>query len=471
MSFNLIEAAKGYLTNTLVTKASSMLGESPQNTQTALAGAIPMLLSGLINRAESPGGGNMLTSLLSQFTGAGATLPDPDAVDDDKAESMMSQGSGLIGSLFGDKGSMISSALAQFSGVKSSSASGLMGIAGTVLMGFLGRQATSGNLGEGGLMGLLTDQKRFVQNAMPAGLGSLLGNIPGIGGMMGGLSGLGAGLSGAGASMTGAASSAMSSVSERVGDAMGGVGGAVGYDNDRGSAGGGLGKLLPWLLLGLGALALFFMLRGCNGQKATTAVTDAASDAASSVGAAADSASSMASDAASSVGDVASDAAGAVGDAAASLGAFGKRKLSSGIELNIPANGIESKIIAFIEDANKPVDKTTWFNFDRLLFETGSSRLTASSQEQVRNMAEILKAYPAVNLKLGGYTDNTGNANGNKKLSGDRANAVMSALTNLGISADRLAAEGYGQEFPVAPNDTPEGRAQNRRIAVRVTKK
>ena len=64
--------------------------------------------------------------------------------------------------------------------------------------------------------------------------------------------------------------------------------------------------------------------------------------------------------------------------------------------LNIPTNGIESKLVAFIEDSNRPVDKDTWFSFDRLEFETGSAQLRPTSQEQLRNVAEILKAYPQV---------------------------------------------------------------------------
>jgi K(+)-stimulated pyrophosphate-energized sodium pump len=154
----------------------------------------------------------------------------------------------------------------------------------------------------------------------------------------------------------------------------------------------------------------------------------------------------------------------------AKLGEFGIQKLTSGIELNIPEFGIENKLLSFIK-SDKPVDKTTWFDFDRLTFETGAATLKPESQEQLKNIAEILKAYPAVNVKLGGYTDNTGNAASNLKLSQDRANSVRVELEKMGIGKDRLEAEGYGQEHPVASNDTEEGRAQNRRISIRVTKK
>ena len=145
--------------------------------------------------------------------------------------------------------------------------------------------------------------------------------------------------------------------------------------------------------------------------------------------------------------------------------------LDGGVALKgVNAKGIEANLLDFVK-SDKVVDKETWFDFDRLTFETGKATLKPESQEQLKNIAEILKAYPAVNIKLGGYTDNTGNANSNLKLSGDRAVSVKGELAKLGIDDSRLEAEGYGQEHPVAPNDTEEGMAQNRRISVRVTKK
>ncbi|MCX6217747.1 sodium-translocating pyrophosphatase [Spirosoma sp.] len=143
----------------------------------------------------------------------------------------------------------------------------------------------------------------------------------------------------------------------------------------------------------------------------------------------------------------------------------------TGVDLNLSGVGkIEEQLIEFI-NSDKAVDKETWFDFDRLTFETGKATLKPESQVQLGNVAQILKAYPNVNIKVGGYTDNTGNANANLKLSGERATSVEAELEKLGIDKSRLEAEGYGQEHPVASNDTEEGRAQNRRISMRVTKK
>ncbi len=152
------------------------------------------------------------------------------------------------------------------------------------------------------------------------------------------------------------------------------------------------------------------------------------------------------------------------------LGEFRPEKLTSGVELSIPDKGIERKLLAFIR-SETAVDNGLWFDFDRLTFDTGKATLQPQSQEQLKNVAEIMKAYPAVNVKLGGYTDNTGPAELNRKLSQDRADSVLGELAKMGIDKSRLEAEGYGDTHPVAPNDTEEGRAKNRRISIRVTKK
>lgn len=159
--------------------------------------------------------------------------------------------------------------------------------------------------------------------------------------------------------------------------------------------------------------------------------------------------------------------------AAAQKAAVYEKKLTSGYSLSGNLHGIEAQLVGFIEDAGRPVDKTTWFNFDRLRFKTGSAAVEMeTSREQLANIAEILKAYPAVKLKIGGYTDNQGKAELNKKLSSDRASAVMAEIVKLGAQPGRLEAEGYGAEFPECPaNDTEECRAQNRRIAIRVLAK
>jgi OmpA-OmpF porin, OOP family len=171
------------------------------------------------------------------------------------------------------------------------------------------------------------------------------------------------------------------------------------------------------------------------------------------------------------VNDAMQTASNAGATASSALGDFFKTKLPDGVELNIPRFGIENKLIAFLNDSSKPVDTTSWFNFDRLLFDTGKATLQPSSQEQLANIAAILKAYPNAHVKIGGYTDNTGDAAANVALSDARAKNVMDALVAAGVDPSRLESKGYGDQYPVGDNATEEGRAQNRRIALLVTQK
>ncbi len=153
------------------------------------------------------------------------------------------------------------------------------------------------------------------------------------------------------------------------------------------------------------------------------------------------------------------------------LGDFVKRQLPDSVELNVPANGVESRLLAFIQDPSKAPDTTSWFDFDRLLFDTAATTLRPESQEQLKNIAAILKAYPKVHIKVGGYTDSTGDPAANLKLSQGRADAVVADLTSMGIDAGRLEAKGYGEQYPIGDNTTEEGRAKNRRISMLVTQK
>lgn len=153
------------------------------------------------------------------------------------------------------------------------------------------------------------------------------------------------------------------------------------------------------------------------------------------------------------------------------LGEFATRALPGDIKLSIPKLGIESRLIDFIEDASAIVDKEIWFDFDRILFDSKASTLRPESNEQIENLAAILKAFPNVQLKLGGYTDKLGDEKSNLALSQQRAEAVRLAIIARGIDAGRLSAEGYGSAHPVADNATAEGQQKNRRIAARVTAK
>jgi outer membrane protein OmpA-like peptidoglycan-associated protein len=155
----------------------------------------------------------------------------------------------------------------------------------------------------------------------------------------------------------------------------------------------------------------------------------------------------------------------------AALGDMMKVKLPDGIVLNVPALGVEARLVNFLNDSATPANDSSWFDFDRLLFDTGKATLQTASLEQLTNIAAILKAYPQVRIRIGGYTDNTGDPAANLRLSEERANNVMDELVKLGIDPERMNARGYGAQNPVADNSTEDGRQKNRRISLRVTDK
>lgn len=153
------------------------------------------------------------------------------------------------------------------------------------------------------------------------------------------------------------------------------------------------------------------------------------------------------------------------------LGGLIPYTLPDGTILHFPQHGVEANLLAFIRDPDKAPDTTSWFTFDRIQFATDSATLEPQSTEQLNNVAAILKSYPAVHLKIGGYTDNSGDPAHNLSLSQARANSVVAQLTSMGIAPDRLLAKGYGDQWPQGDNATEEGRALNRRVSMLVTQK
>jgi OmpA-OmpF porin, OOP family len=153
------------------------------------------------------------------------------------------------------------------------------------------------------------------------------------------------------------------------------------------------------------------------------------------------------------------------------LGNYVPRTLVDGTVITVPERGVENRLLAFIVDPSRPVDKTTWFDFDRLLFDTGSATLRPESQAQLHDVAAILKANPNCKVKIGGYTDNVGSPDSNMTLSQERADNVKGELVKMGVDPSRLTSEGYGDEHAVADNSTEQGRAMNRRISMLVIEK
>src|SRR5216683_560206 len=99
-----------------------------------------------------------------------------------------------------------------------------------------------------------------------------------------------------------------------------------------------------------------------------------------------------------------------------------------------------------------------------VLFKTGRFELLPGARERLAKISGIVLAYPSLHLQVEGHTDSVGSDEYNQQLSEKRASAVRDYLVQQGIGAESIEARGLGKTEPVATNDTPEGRQQNRRV-------
>lgn len=439
MSFNLIDAAKGLFTNDLAGKAASYLGESENTILKTIGGIIPSLLGGVTEKATASHDDAVAVTNLAKESDSAGFLDNLGGFFNNEGGGFQSKGAGLLSSLFGEgKTNMLSNVISQFSGAKSSSVTSLLSMAAPAILAMLGKHAKSSNLDASGLSSMLSSQKGNIANAMPAGL-----NLSSI------FSGFGAKAT---EHVSHAATTAHAATHHYAADA-------------EENSGGGMKLLFPIILLALlGMGAWYFFKDGCRGedpQHGEATHTDTAA------------------------GDHSTDhttTSMVVGKLDSLSGDF-IYDAGETVTLNLPNNGgaltvgkntTEYKLISFLNDKNATLDtaKGNWFEFTNVRFKTGGSEITDESLTQLRNLVTISKAFPSAQFKIGGYTDNTGDAAKNVALSQKRADAVVAKLKELGIAAGGLeSAKGYGQEWPIADNATAEGRAQNRRVAVNVKAK
>jgi outer membrane protein OmpA-like peptidoglycan-associated protein len=122
------------------------------------------------------------------------------------------------------------------------------------------------------------------------------------------------------------------------------------------------------------------------------------------------------------------------------------------------------KLELAIEEAK--VGQTIVLN--NIYFETGKAAIQTAFSTDLEKLVRFLKDNPETKLEIQGHTDNTGSLSLNNKLSQARAESVVQFLTANGIDRVRLLAKGYGPAKPLASNDTPENRAKNRRVEMKV---
>jgi outer membrane protein OmpA-like peptidoglycan-associated protein len=472
---SILDGIKGLMSNELVSGLAGHLGESNEGVNKAMGGIVPSLLGslmgakqedhsmlgGLLSQAGNLGGGNLVGDLLGGLTGGGAS-----------ANSGISGiGSSLISGLLGNKLGGVVDMISSVAGVKSSSSSSLLGIGGSLIASFLGKKMLGGG-GISGIISSLMGEKKAIAAAAPSGISGLLG-----------LDNVFSSAKEAVSNVTGSVGNAANVAKGAAAGAVGNAAGAITGGDDNG--GGGMKWLWPVLLLGLLGAGIYMFTKGCGDKKegnveatTTPATTDPAAGGTTTV-TAGDATGASTSTATATTTVTANDTMSKTAAPAADPNA-GKSAVEvkgSKVTVKAFAGGVEERIIKFLDDANSKVagdvDKTKdWYDFDNLNFETNSATITKGSMVQVDNLAAILKAYPTMKIKIGGYTDKVGDDAKNKTLSQKRADAVKAALGAKGVGAQITEAEGYGEKFAKAAETASDAdRRTDRRTAVRILSK
>jgi outer membrane protein OmpA-like peptidoglycan-associated protein len=169
-------------------------------------------------------------------------------------------------------------------------------------------------------------------------------------------------------------------------------------------------------------------------------------------------------------------AIGAAGGAAGAL-ILGERELDEVLMGAAIGAGIGAGIGAYMDYQEEKLARIPGTTVERVgedvllvqfesdvLFDVGSAILSSDAQRALNQAAEVFLEYPKTAILAQGFTDSTGSEEYNQDLSERRATAVMNHLVGRGVDASRITAVGYGEGYPVASNDTVEGRSQNRRV-------
>lgn len=433
MAINLIDILQDQLGNSFAKQAGSFLGESEDKTQKALGGILPALMGTIAKKGSDEKGANALLDMISNNGLDGSMLNNISGLlgGGNSSNSLMNTGGSILNMLMGNsKLGNVVNMISMFSGMGKGSSKSLISMAAPLLMSVIGKQVKSKGLGAAGLMSLLNGQQGFVQKLLPSGLSAMAGTL--------GFADFGDKAKDIVDNTTKAVGGAADRVASTASDAAG-------------TAKSGIGRLLPWLLL-LGAVLLgLYFLRGCDNK-----VGDLAGDITDGTENIVDKAKEGAGDVVDAAGDAVEGATDALSDAAKAA-----REKLSGFSFEVGTFG--DRISKFLSGEAEGDGR---FAFDNVTFETGSANITEESKEQLNQLATMLKAYPKVNIGVEGFTDNTGDAAANVTLSQERATMVKAYLVGQGIDADRMEAQGFGADNPVADNSTEEGRAQNRRIEV-----
>ena len=418
---SIIDLVMRQVSSTATGKIAKLLGLTEQQTGPALQSGLATVLGAMAVGVSKP---DAAANLLKHLTAGGFDADmfrdlDNLFTDNQATDDFMKAGNNLIGSLFGSKLTAVVDRLGPSVGLDQEGTHSLLSLVTPLVLSSLGGLVKKDGLNASGVTDLLTGQISFAGKFLPDGMADLIG-LTDLGEVV---------------EDRKLADDRDVADDRKVADVA-----VVGEESAEAVAAAGKGsqrirKLLPWIVIFLLAAIAASVYFGRSRQQAAGTL----------------------------------ESAQVVAEPAAQHTATGVSAivLPGGEAIRLMENSFNAAFARYLGSSDADLKRV--FAFDIVEFETGSSLLTPVSRTHVEDLRKILVAYPEVTIKLIGHTDATGSDDENLALSIRRAEAARNVLVREGIAADRITSEGRGATQPIAPNDTEEGRALNRRLELIVT--
>ena len=458
---NLFEELKALLVGEVANKAANILGEKEEKVKIALEGLVPTFVGGLMKRASNEAGATTLLNVVKKSNNDGNIVEQLDLLLQNKESfaGFVEKGNSLVSMLLPDKKSSIATMISQFAGVRNSSATALLSVVAPLVVGKLGNLVTSQGLDKTGLANVILDQRSILLDETPENLQPKMIDVLGLATFM----------SEEIKPVQFATGTIKSNTTQTITPKKAIENRPVTYSDKDYDSQEGSGMSMPkWLLptffiaLVIGGFVYFGVtydwsqLKGNNAVEQDTSQTEQVTNAQIDT-------TNLPKDTVTAKVD--STGSPMLDSSTKMIGV----NLPNGQKLDLAEGTFNYKFAKYLTDSSAKVNQI--FTFDNLNFEPNTPNLVAGSDKTVQDLAKIMTAYPRVQLKLTGHTDNTGDSLQNRKLSLKRAFAVKNLLVANGIQDLRIDFTGRGSSNPIASNANEEGKAKNRRIEVKVVKK
>lgn len=444
MPLEFLEAAKLNLPDSLLSGVALSLDETEQNIRKAFKAAVPAIIAGILHKTGRNGEQSGVMDMLRNVNTSSALDGLQELLDAKRSYAYPAAAVPAYGihsmipdwqkTIFGAKLINIINAISIFSDIKSSSANTVLNIATPVTLAPIAKYVSENNLTLPDLHAMLTGERTSIIKAIPSGF-NLTGSL-GID------------------KPEDIGTKKVVTIPEPL-------------EHQHNKPGLVIGKWVwPLVLLAtFGGLIWFFSRK----DEPVAATSGQINDTATQI-------STRPADT-SMVTPVAGTMDSLTGNFIYDAGTEIQMKLPDSTVLAVGDNSTEAKLFRMLRDTSfiiDTVDKTkNWITFDRVYFESDESMIKSESHNQIKNIAAILKNFPSSSIKIGGYTDNTGDTVQNNELSDARAKIVMQQIINMGLNPNKISeAVGYGPDHPVCPaNDTEECKAKNRRVDLKLASK